>query len=107
MFVSENIFLQTKEVLFARAEPLEIEIITGDPLEIELTNEFFGGIIQYPDAYGEIYDYSEFTSKAKNLEIQVSVIADIMSLVLLQSPGSWGADVVVGSTQRFGVPMNI
>ena len=104
-FVSENIFLQTKEVLFARAEPLEIEIITGDPLEIELTNEFFGGIIQYPDAYGEIYDYSEFTSKAKNLEIQVSVIADIMSLVLLQSPGSWGADVVVGSTQRFGVPM--
>ena len=104
-FVSENIFLQTKEVLFARAEPLEIEIITGDPLEIDLTNEFFGGIIQYPDAYGEIYDYSEFTSKAKNLEIQISVIADIMSLVLLQSPGSWGADVVVGSTQRFGVPM--
>ena len=59
-----------------------IEIITGDPLEIDLTKEFFGGILQYPDAYGEIHDYSDFTSKAKNLEIQISVIADIMSLVL-------------------------
>ena len=104
-FVSESIFLQTKDVLFARAEPLEIEIITGDPEKIELTNEFFGAIIQYPDAYGEINDYSSFTSNAKSLEIQVSVIADIMSLVILESPGSWGADVVVGSTQRFGVPM--
>ena len=104
-FVSDGLFLQTKEVLIARAEPLEIEIITGDPEKIELTDQFFGGIIQYPDAYGEIYDYSEFTSKAKTLEIQISVVADIMSLVLLKSPGSWGADVVVGSTQRFGVPM--
>ena len=104
-FVSESIFLQTKDVLFARAEPLEIEIITGDPEKIELTNEFFGAIIQYPDAYGEIRDYSSFTTEAKSLDIQVSVIADIMSLVILDSPGSWGADVVVGSTQRFGVPM--
>ena len=104
-FVSESIFLQTKDVLFARAEPLEIEIITGDPEKIELTNEFFGAIIQSPDAYGEIHDYSSFTTKAKSLNIQVSVIADIMSLVILDSPGSWGADVVVGSTQRFGVPM--
>ena len=104
-FVSDHIFLQTKDVIIARAEPLEIEIIFGDPATIKLNEEYFGGILQYPDAYGEIYDYSDFTLKAKNLDIQVSVIADIMSLVLLKSPGSWGADVVVGSTQRLGVPM--
>jgi glycine dehydrogenase len=105
-FVSNDLYLQTVDVITARAEPLGIEIIFGDANSIELSNEFFGAIVQYPNAYGEIYDYSEFTSSAKNLDIQVSVIADIMSLVLLKSPGSWGADVVVGSTQRFGVPMS-
>ena len=105
-FVSNDLYLQTVDVITARAEPLGIEIIFGDASSIELSDEFFGAIVQYPNAYGEIYDYSEFTSSAKNLDIQVSVIADIMSLVLLKSPGSWGADVVVGSTQRFGVPMS-
>ena len=105
-FVSNDLYLQTIDVITARAEPLGIEIIFGDANSIELSNEFFGAIVQYPNAYGEIYDYSEFTSFAKDLDIQVSVIADIMSLVLLKSPGSWGADVVVGSTQRFGVPMS-
>jgi glycine dehydrogenase len=105
-FVSNDLYLQTIDVISARAEPLGIEIIFGDANSIELTDEFFGAIVQYPNAYGEIYDYSEFTSSAKDLDIQVSVIADIMSLVLLKSPGSWGADVVVGSTQRFGVPMS-
>ena len=105
-FVSNDLFLQTIDVITARAEPLGIEIVFGDANSIELSNEFFGAIVQYPNAYGEIYDYSEFTSSAKDLDIQVSVIADLMSLVLLESPGSWGADVVVGSTQRFGVPMS-
>jgi glycine dehydrogenase len=105
-FVSNDLYLQTVDVITARAEPLGIEIIFGDASSIELSDEFFGAIVQYPNAYGEIYDYSEFTSSAKNLDIQVSVIADVMSLVLLKSPGSWGADVVVGSTQRFGVPMS-
>ena len=105
-FVSNDLYLQTIDVITARAEPLGIEIIFGDANSIELSNEFFGAIVQYPNAYGEIYDYSDFTSSAKGLDIQVSVIADIMSLVLLKSPGSWGADVVVGSTQRFGVPMS-
>ncbi len=105
-FVSNDLFLQTIDVITARAEPLGIEIVFGDANSIKLTNEFFGAIVQYPNAYGEIYDYSEFTSSAKDLDIQVSVIADIMSLVLLKSPGGWGADVVVGSTQRFGVPMS-
>ena len=104
-FVSDKIFEQTKEVIIARAEPLNIEVVFGDPYEINLNGEFFGAIVQYPDSYGEIYDYSDFTENAHELNIQVAVIADIMSLVLLKSPGSWGADVVVGSTQRFGVPM--
>ena len=104
-FVSEHTFEQTKEVITARAEPLNIEIVFGDPEKISFTDEFFGAIIQYPNAYGEIHDYSDFTKKAHELNIPVAVIADIMSLVLLKSPGSWGADVVVGSTQRFGVPM--
>ena len=105
-FVSDDIFLQTMEVITARAEPLGIELVFGDPKLIDLNNEFFGAIVQYPNAYGDIYDYGDFTNSAKEFDIQVSVIADIMSLVLLKSPGSWGADVVVGSTQRFGVPMS-
>ena len=105
-FVSNDLYLQTIDVITARAEPLGIEIVFGDPESIDLSNEFFGAIVQYPNAYGEIYDYGEFTNSAKDLNIQVSVIADVMSLVLLKSPGSWGADVVVGSTQRFGVPMS-
>jgi glycine dehydrogenase len=105
-FVSNDLYLQTIDVITARAEPLGIEIVFGDANSIELSNKFFGAIVQYPNAYGEIYDYSEFTSSAKDLDIQVSVVADIMSLVLHKSPGSWGADVVVGSTQRFGVPMS-
>ncbi|MBL6871221.1 MAG: aminomethyl-transferring glycine dehydrogenase [Flavobacteriales bacterium] len=105
-FVSDDIFLQTLEVIIARAEPLGIELVFGDPKSIDLNNEFFGAIVQYPNAYGDIYDYGDFTNSAKEFDIQVSVIADIMSLVLLKSPGSWGADVVVGSTQRFGVPMS-
>ena len=105
-FVSDDIFLQTMEVITARAEPLGIELVFGDPKSVDLNNEFFGAIVQYPNAYGDIYDYGDFTNSAKEFDIQVSVIADIMSLVLLKSPGSWGADVVVGSTQRFGVPMS-
>ena len=105
-FVSDDIFLQTMEVITARAEPLGIELVFGDPKSIDLNNEFFGAIVQYPNAYGDIYDYGDFTNSAKEFDIQVSVIADIMSLVLLKSPGSWGADVVVGSKQRFGVPMS-
>ncbi len=104
-FVSEKIFTQTKEVITARAEPLGIEIELGDPEKVNFNENYFGAIVQYPDSYGEINDYSTFTEKAHNHHIQVAVIADIMSLVLLECPGSWGADVVVGSTQRFGVPM--
>ena len=104
-FLSEKVFEQNKEVIIARAEPLGIEVTIEDAESIEFSDEFFGAIVQYPDSYGEIYDYSDFVEKAKQFQIPVAAIADIMSLVLLKSPASWGADVVVGSTQRFGVPM--
>ena len=104
-FIAEKVFKQNLQVMIARAEPLDIEIIIGDPSEFELNDEFFGSIVQYPNAFGEIEDYSFWTKKSHDIGLPVSVIADIMSLVLLPSPGSWGADVVVGSTQRFGVPM--
>ena len=104
-FLSEKVFDQNKEVIIARAEPLNIEVVIADPESIRFNDEFFGAIVQYPDAYGEIHDYSSFVDKAKLFQIPVAAIADIMSLVLLKSPASWGADVVVGSTQRFGVPM--
>ena len=104
-FISEKIFEQNKEVMIARAEPLGIEVVTADPEEVSFTDDFFGAIIQYPDAFGEVCDYRNFVEKTKVFSIPVAAIADIMSLVLLQNPASWGADVVVGSTQRFGVPM--
>ena len=104
-FLSEKVFEQNKEVIVARAEPLGIEVVIGDAESIKFGDEFFGAIVQYPDAYGEVHDYSDFVEKAKQFQIPVAAIADIMSLVLLKSPASWGADVVVGSTQRFGVPM--
>ena len=104
-FISEKIFEQNKEVMIARAEPLGIEVVVADPEEVSFTDDFFGAIIQYPDAFGEVCDYRKFVEKTKAFTIPVAAIADIMSLVLLQNPASWGADVVVGSTQRFGVPM--
>lgn len=104
-FVSEGLFPQTIDVVKSRALPLGIEIIIGKHEELELDNTLFGALIQYPDQYGEIRDYSAFVEEAHENEIAVAVAADLLSLSLLTPPGEWGADVVVGSTQRFGVPM--
>ena len=104
-FVSDTIFNQTKQVIMSRAEAIGIELVFGNPFTTILDETYFGAIVQYPDSLGNIYDYSDFTSSCQNLNIRTSVIADIMSLVVLKAPGSWGADVVVGSTQRFGIPM--
>ncbi|MCD4709870.1 MAG: aminomethyl-transferring glycine dehydrogenase, partial [Bacteroidales bacterium] len=104
-FVDENIFPQTKAVLITRAEPLGIELEFGSYLDAALEGPFFGALVQYPAADGEIRNYSAFTQKAHEKEIAVAVAADIMSLVLLTPPGEWDADVVLGSTQRFGIPM--
>ncbi len=104
-FVAASIFPQTLDVLRTRATPLNIELVVGNPDEVEFTEEFFGGIVQYPDNNGEVKSFASFTNKAHQIGAKVAVAADIMSLVLLEAPGNWGADAVVGTTQRFGVPM--
>lgn len=104
-FISENCFPQTIDVVEGRAKNLGIELIIGDENTIALDNGYFGALVQYPNAKGVITDVASFISKAKESAVQVAVAADILSLVILNSPGSLGADVVLGSSQRFGVPM--
>ena len=104
-FVSKDIFPQTLDILKTRALPIGIELETGDHRNFNWTSEFFGGIVQYPDQYGAINDYTEFTKNAHEVGAVIIAAADLMSLVLLTPPGEWGADVVVGSSQRFGIPL--
>ena len=104
-FVSELCYPQTIDILKTRSEPLGIELVIGDFNSIELTDEFFGIILQYPGKHGEVLDYSEIVKKSKDLEIGVSIAADLLSLSILTPPGEWGADVVIGTSQRFGIPM--
>ncbi len=104
-FVSSGCFPHTVDILKTRAEPLGIEIIEGSEEEVSLDESFFGALLQYPDAFGEIKDYSDFIKQAHDLGVMVSVAADLMSLALLVPPGRFGADAVVGTSQRFGVPV--
>jgi glycine dehydrogenase len=104
-FLSENCFEQTIDVVLGRADAMGIDVVVGNPLNFEADASFFGAIIQYPDANGRVKDLSDFVDKAHAHDIKVGVAADIMSLVVLQAPGEWGADAVFGNTQRFGVPM--
>ncbi|MCF6364787.1 MAG: aminomethyl-transferring glycine dehydrogenase [Bacteroidales bacterium] len=105
LFVDENIFPQTLEVILGKAEPLDIKIETGSFKSCELHDKIFGAIIQYPANDGKIYNYSEFTKAAHEKGILVSVAADLLSLAILTPPGEWDADIVFGTTQRFGIPM--
>ena len=104
-FVSEEILPQTLSLLQTRSEPLGIELVVGNHEEFDFSPEFYGSILQYPGKYGQVYDYASFAQKAKAKEIKVAVAADILSLVLLTPPGEWDVDVVVGTTQRFGIPL--
>jgi len=104
-FVSNQCFPQTIDVLKTRSTPLGIELIIGDHQTFNFDTSFYGAIIQYPAINGEIYNYKKFVEKAHANESMVVVAADLMSLALLTPPAEWGADVVVGSSQRFGVPM--
>ncbi|OXA97549.1 glycine dehydrogenase (aminomethyl-transferring) [Flavobacterium oncorhynchi] len=104
-FVSEEILPQTLSVLQTRSTPIGIELVVGNHETFDFSNEFFGAILQYPGKYGQVNDYSAFVAKAKENEIKVAFAADILSLAALTSPGEMGAAVVVGTTQRFGVPM--
>ncbi|OCB70468.1 glycine dehydrogenase (aminomethyl-transferring) [Flavobacterium piscis] len=104
-FVSEEILPQTLSILQTRSTPVGIELVVGNHETFDFSNEFFGAILQYPGKYGQVNDYSAFVAKAKENEIKVAFAADILSLAALTSPGEMGAAVVVGTSQRFGVPM--
>jgi len=104
-FVSEEILPQTMSLLETRAIPLGIELVVGNHENFDFSNEFYGALLQYPGKYGQLNDYASFVEKAKDNEIKVAVAADILSLVMLTPPGEWGVDAVVGTTQRFGIPL--
>ncbi len=104
-FVSDNILPQTLSLLQTRANPIGIELVVGNENTFDFSTEFFGAIIQYPGKDGQINDIKTFISKANESQIKVAVAADILSLIKLEAPGKFGADVVVGTTQRFGIPM--
>jgi glycine dehydrogenase len=105
LFVDENVFESTLAVLNTRAEAQGIKLEIGDYSNHQFTNQYFGAIIQYPNSNGSIEDYSEFVNDAHAVGCKVAVAADILSLALLTPPGEWGADIVFGSTQRWGIPM--
>ncbi len=104
-FVSDEVLPQTISLLKTRAIPIGIELVIGSHLGFDFSTDFFGCLLQYPGKSGMVYDYADFIEKAKSAFIKVAVAADILSLVKLKAPGEMGVDVVVGTTQRFGIPM--
>lgn len=104
-FVDRNVLPQTIDILKTRALPLGISIEIGDWDSYVLTEKTFGILLQYPAKTGSVEDYQSLVDQAKTKGIYTTVAADILSLALLTPPGEWGADCVVGNTQRFGVPM--
>ena len=104
-FVSQNCHPQTIELLQTRAKPLGVEIIVGDHQQFDFSTPIFGALLQYPTTEGKICDYRGFVEKVHEQKALVTVAADPLSLALLTPPGEWGADIAVGSTQRFGVPL--
>ena len=107
LFVDENIFPQTLDVLLTRSEPFGIEIIRDDFATYEFSGKEFGAILQFPAANGEVRDYAGFAAKAHEAGVLVTAVADLLSLALLKSPAEWGADIAVGTTQRLGCPMGL
>jgi glycine dehydrogenase len=104
-FVDRNIFDQTRDILLTRAQPIGIQLVTGDFREVFLDSSYFGAILQYPGSDGAIHDYRSFITKAHAAGAYVVMATDLLALTLLTPPGELGADVAVGSSQRFGVPM--
>ena len=105
MFVDENMFPQTRDVILTRSEPLGIELVTGKFSDQKIDDSFFGAIVQYPAANGDIPEYASFVEEVHNAGALIAAGTDLMSLALLTPPGEWGADIVFGSNQRFGLPM--
>ncbi|MBG6187985.1 aminomethyl-transferring glycine dehydrogenase [Flavobacterium sp. CAN_S2] len=104
-FVSEEILPQTLSVLQTRSTPIGVELVVGNHEEFDFSSEYFGAILQYPGKFGQVHDYTAFIAKAAENEIKVAVAADILSLAKLTPPGEMGAAVVLGTTQRFGIPL--
>ncbi len=104
-FVDEALLPQTHSLLETRSKPLGIELVVGNAESHEFSPAYFGAIFQYPGKNGAIPDLKKWITKAQAFELATVVAADLMSLVLLESPGTYGADVVVGTTQRFGIPL--
>jgi glycine dehydrogenase len=104
-FVDEKIFEQTKEILITRAKPVGIELVFGDYKTVQLDEKYFGAIVQYPNSEGSVQDYKSFIEKVHEVNAQVVMATDLLALTLLTPPGELGADVAIGSSQRFGVPM--
>lgn len=105
-FVDEDMFPQTLDVITTRSKPLKIELVAGKYTQAVFNESFFGSIVQYPAASGQVRDYKAFTDMAHAAGMLVGVAADLISLTLLTPPGEWGADIVVGSSQRMGLPMS-
>jgi len=104
-FVDRQVFAQTRGLLETRSTPMDIELVVGDMESFQPSPEFFGALCQYPNAVGQIEDIRGFIQTCQNAEIRVAVAADLLSLTLLTAPGDMGADVVLGTSQRFGIPM--
>ena len=105
IFIAKNVFPQTIAVVNTRARALGLQLVVDSPENAKLDESYFAVLLQYPDANGDIIDYSNFIAKAKEKKILCILAADIMALTLLKSSAEMGADIAVGSTQRFGVPM--
>ena len=104
-FISETCHPQTIEVVRSRAHALKIDVVVGDHETFEFGAQVFGALVQYPDTFGAIQDYSGFTAKAHAAGAMVTVVTDLLALTLIKPPGEFGADIAVGSAQRFGVPL--
>ena len=105
LFVDENVFPSTLAVIHTRMKPQGIEVVTGNYKTFDFSEKVFAAIVQFPNSNGSIEDYTSFVADVNAKGIRVAVAADLLSLVLLTPPGEWGADVVFGTTQRFGIPM--
>ena len=104
-FVSDEVLPQTVSILKTRSNPLNIELVFGNHETFKFSEEVYGALLQYPTRYGQVYDYTDFIEKAHVNDAKVVVAADLLGLSILKSPGAMGADVTVGTSQRFGIPL--
>lgn len=105
IFVDDAVFPHTVAVIETRSRPLGVEVVRGSYADYAFTGREFGVVLQYPNMHGQVADYRAFVERVHGAGALVAVAADLLALTLLKAPGEWGADIVVGSTQRFGVPM--